>query len=112
MKPLEQVLADWSERVSAARFLKHEREAELLDQLVAEVRESAHEYITWISEAEAALRSGHQTPWFRHRFAEWERAGHARRGKSGREYRMLIVPRRANLAAAREAGRRAARDAA
>ncbi len=75
-----------------------------------EVAEAAHEYLTWLSETDAMLQSGRSREWLRSRFPEWERAGHARSaGRGVRQYRAMIVPRRAAVQQAAEAGREAAR---
>lgn len=110
MKSLEQVLADWRGDAAVLRRQGHSAQADMLGERANEVAEAAYEYITWLSEGNAALRSGRKPSWLRQRFKEWAEAGHARRGAKGqREYRMLIVPARANIESAREAGRKAAR---
>lgn len=113
MKPLEQSLADWRERAQALRACGDEGRAVLIEKIVGEFAESAEEYLRWIGETDAALMSGRSEKWLRGNFPAWESLGHARKGQNGkREYRMLILPRRVNLSAAREEGRRAVRDAA
>lgn len=112
MKSLEQVLADRRGDAAVLRRSGHVHEADLIERICEDVAEVAHEYVTWLTEGEAQLRSRRSPPWLRARFPEWERAGHARREGRTRLYRMLIVPRRADTAAAREAGRRAGRQAA
>ena len=108
---LEQVLADWRERASTARYLRDDRTAETVEKLCGEVQEAAHEYLTWMTERDAVLRSDRSITWLRSRFVEWEREGHARRDGRRRLYRMLIVPRRANVEDARRAGHEAGRAA-
>jgi hypothetical protein len=71
------------------------------------VSKAAHEYLTWLREDEAILRSARSRPWLRSQFPIWLEGGHARREGRARFYRMLIVPRRPNVSAARESGRRA-----
>jgi hypothetical protein len=114
MESLEEVLADERGRAQVLRSAGHDREAENLDRLLDRVRTAAVDYLDWLTEPEARLRSGKSVEWLRARFAAWAAAGHARhdaqsRGK--RLYRQLIVPRRANESAAREAGRRGDRSA-
>jgi hypothetical protein len=113
VKLLEQVLADIRGDAAVLRRSGHDRDAVLREQLAGEVAEAAHEYLTWLSEGEAMLRSGRSKAWLRGQFPEWERGGHGRKGpRSERTYRMLIVPRRAAVGAAYQAGRKAARDVA
>ena len=109
MKLLEQVLADIRGDAAVLRRNGHQRDADVREKLAEEVAEAAHEYLTWTSESEAMLRSGKSQEWLRARFPGWEEQGHAKREGRERRYRMLIVPRRANVEAAFEAGREAAR---
>jgi hypothetical protein len=69
------------------------------------------EYLTWISEADARIRSAHAPAWFRVRFPEWERQGLARwnpKRPRERQYRAIIVPLAADPRAVRADARRAA----
>jgi hypothetical protein len=58
------------------------------------------------------LRSGRSRPFLRARFPEWEAEQMARLDGRRRRYRACIVPRRANLDAAKAAARVAAKEAA
>jgi hypothetical protein len=114
MESLEQALADERESVQVLRKTGHLREAENLDRVLDRVRAAALDYLDWLTEGEARLRSGKSTDWLRARFPAWMAAGHARydgQGRGKRLYRQLIVPKRANESAAREAGRRGERTA-
>lgn len=111
MKSLEQVIADARGEAAVLRKQGHGAQADSIERVCGDVAEAAHEFITWLSEGEAQLRSGRSGEWLRRHFAEWEAAGHARKDRRQRFYRMLIVPRRPDLESAREAGRRAARSA-
>ena len=106
-RSLEQVLADWREDAAVLRQQGHRPQAESIESLVGDVVEAAHEYLTWIGEDDAMLRSGRSQTWLRGRFPEWERASHARRKGRKRWYRMLVVPYRANTSAAYEDGLKA-----
>lgn len=108
---LEQVLADARGEAAVLRRHGQETTAAAIDGIVDRVKDAAEDYITWLSEADAAMRSGHHVKWLRARFAEWEQSGHARKERGRRYYRQLIVPLRANTSAAYEAGREAARKA-
>lgn len=104
---LESVLADWRERASAARRARAGAQAELIDEICADVARAAEDYLRFLSERDAQLRSAKGVRYLRSRFPEWEAQGNARRNAKGdREYRALIVPTRANIVAARERGRR------
>jgi hypothetical protein len=105
MKPLETVLADWREKASVLRGVKHAHDAELIDAICDEVARAAEDYMRFLSETDAMLRSGKSAEWLRSRFPEWSSQGHAEKRKSVRYYRALVVPRRPDLEAAREQGR-------
>ena len=107
-RTLEQLLADWRGDAQVLRRQGHGPEAEQLEQFADAVTRVAEDYLRWLSEDEARLRSGRSSGWLRSQFPEWERAGHARRDGHRRYYRMLVISQRANTLAAREAGRRAA----
>lgn len=106
-EPLEQVLADMRGEAQVLRKHGDARTANVLDESVDRVKTAAEDFITWLNEPDAQLRSGRATSWLRSRFAEWSEAGHARKNERGqREYRLVVIPRRADASAAREAGRR------
>jgi len=107
-RTLEQLLADWRGDAQVLRRQGHGCEAEQIERFADDVTRLAEDYLRWLSEDEARLRSGRSLAWLRSRFPEWERAGHARRDGQRRHYRMLVISQRANTLAAREAGRRAA----
>jgi hypothetical protein len=111
-RQIETVLADWREKASAARMLRHAHDAELIEELVKDVADAAEPFMTWLGEPDAVLYSGHAVPWLRARFNAWEREGLARwsvRGKRERQYLQCILPRRADLDAVRaDAAREAA----
>ena len=104
---LEQVLADAREDAKVLERAGHVRDARLLGGLVERVAHAAADYLVWLNEREAHLRSGRSVAWLRSRFPEWERQGHAKLDGRRRMYRTLIVPTRADTAAAYAAGRRA-----
>jgi hypothetical protein len=110
--PLEEVLANWAERASTLRLCGHPSQAEMVDAIVDEVRASAEDWLTWLHEDDAVLRSGRSHDWFRHRFADWAARDLARQDGRKRRYRAVVVPQRVNLEAAREQGRRDAEEAA
>jgi hypothetical protein len=111
MRPLEQVLAD--KRGEAAVLRKHGQAAiaDALEDFANEVAEAAEPWLTFIPEADAVIRSNHRVPWFRARFAAWERQGLARfapTNRRQRQYCLLVVPAAGNLDAVRADAKRAA----
>lgn len=111
---LEDVLADERGSAQVLRAAGHVREADNIDRILDRVRAAANDYLDWLTEGEARLRSGKSVEWLRARFPQWMAAGHARydgQGRGKRLYRQLVVPKRANESAAREAGRRGERTA-
>lgn len=108
-RSLEQVLADSREDAEVLRRRGHVHDAELMTKICDEIAAAAEDYLMWVSEEDAMLRSNRSREWLRSQFPEWERLGHARREGRRRRYRLLVVPVRANLTAAAAAGREAAR---
>lgn len=108
----EQVLADWRERATHAKVLHDLRIARIIDEMADEFARANEDYMTWLSEDDAMLKADHRRPWFIERFAYWASIGCAEKRNGKRFYRALVVPQRANLSAAEEAGRRAARERA
>ncbi len=107
IRSLEQVLADWREDAQALRRNGHAHDAQLIERLCDDVRDSAYSYLNWLSEPEARLRSGHSTGFLRARFGRWLEQRLGRWDGKRRQYRAVVIPQRANREAAREAGRRA-----
>jgi hypothetical protein len=59
--------------------------------------EAAEEWLGWINEGLATLRSGKSVAWLRAQFPAWERDGHAKLVHRGlRHYRECVIPRRAS----------------
>lgn len=112
---LEQALADERENAAVLRRNGYAKDARIIERICQRVHEAAEDYVTFIPEADAMLRSGNAREWLRNRFPAWEREGLARwnpTGKKQRQYRRCIVPRRANTEAARaDAMREAEKDA-
>jgi len=111
-KTLEQVLADVRERASSARRLHDQRTATIIDEIADDVARASEDFTTWISEDDAILKSSHARKWFIKQFSYWATIHCAEKRNGKRFYRSLVVPQRANLSAAQEAGRRAARERA
>ena len=93
---LEQLLDDELKEAAVLRRRGYAQDAQMIERLVARVHDCAEDYITWLSEEDAALRSGKSRAWFRRHFSDWETRRLGRRTESGkREYRLVIVPHRA-----------------
>ena len=97
----EQVLANWRERAQVLRANGHKAQGDSLDAFADELRASLADYLTWLSESEAVLRSGWTVRRLRGRFAEWAEQDMAERRGRVRWYRQVILPKRPNLEAAR-----------
>ncbi len=112
VRPLETLIADYRSDARALERTNNLHDAELIQRFCNEVEQSAEDYLKFLTETEAVLHSGHSRDWLRVRFQGWARLGHAKRrehGKPERLYRRCILPRRADVAAARADARRAAR---
>lgn len=107
---LEDVIADERGQAAVLRHNGHSRDAEQIERVCNRVSAAAEEYMRFISEAQATSRTNKSVDWLRSRFPEWLAQGHAKKIGAGRYYRMVVLPVRANVSAAREEGRRAARE--
>lgn len=106
---LEEVLADVRGELPVLRKNRATMPPDRVEEFLTRLEEATEEFRLFISEADAALRSGHSADWLRARFPQWERQGHAKMIRGKRHYRTLIVPPRAKTARAYDAGRAAAR---
>ncbi len=112
---LDVVIADIRSDAQVLRAAGHEKQAAYIEQACGRVAAAAEPFLTWLSEADAGLRSGFKPGYFRARFARWEAQGCARlapRNHRERQYLEIVIPVRANLDAARAAARRAANESA
>lgn len=103
---LETVLADTRADADVLDRTGHTHDAELLRALAARIEAAAEDFLVMLAEPDARLRSGKSIDWLRARFGEWAADGHAEMRGSHRYYRQCVVPRRPNIEAAREEGRR------
>lgn len=109
MKTIEQVIADARGELPILRKHGQDALADAIARLCDEVAAAAEPFTRWLSEADAVLRSTHAAPWFRQRFAAWERQGLARTTRTGRQYLACIVPERVRLGGVRDDALRTAR---
>jgi hypothetical protein len=109
---IEDVMADLREHVTHLRLGGHALQATTLEQALDRITEALPEYLSWLSETEAQGYTGRTAEYLRARFGRWESREMARWVGRTRWYRRCVLEHRGNVAAAREAGRRAAREAA
>ncbi|MHB9005243.1 MAG: hypothetical protein ACYC6C_14550 [Coriobacteriia bacterium] len=107
---LADVLADAKSDADQLQCLGYDRDANLLRTFIKRVELSAHAWLNYLSETDAALFSGVRPRVLRRRFAAWEARGVAFKKGRTRFYCEAILPRRAELRAARDAGRAAAQE--
>lgn len=107
---LTDVLADAKSDADRLQRLGYDRDANLLRTFIKRVELSAHAWLNFMSEIDAALFSGVRPRVLRRRFAAWEARGFAFRQGRTRFYCEAILPRRADLRAAHDAGRAAAQE--
>ena len=102
---LEQVIAD--ERADAAVLARngHRHDAELLERVLARVEKAARYYLLWLHENEAESWSGRSARWLRAEFHTLAALGLAEWRQGRRYFRACALPRRAEFADARQAGR-------
>lgn len=108
-RDLATVIADWRGEAAVLRRRGENKTAVLLEQCAEEAAVAAESYLLWLSETDAILRTGRTRDWLRSRYEAWAAEGHARRTGRDRQYRAVMLPRRAAVIEAREAGRQAAR---
>ena len=108
-KDLEQVLADARGELPILARRNASWSVKDIGEFIDAVAEAAEEWLRWLSESDAAIRSGYSEVWLRGRFEQLRRDGHARMVGKHRQYRACAIPRRANVEAAANRGREAAR---
>jgi hypothetical protein len=91
---IEDVLDVYQQEAAILARRGHVNEAHLITSICQDITAALDDYLTWLSEANAQLRSGHGIAWLRDKFSDWEAAGHARMRSGKREYRQIIVPQR------------------
>jgi hypothetical protein len=105
---LEQVIADAREEAAILRRNGHAAQADTLLRFLDAVSISAEDYLTWLTEDEAHLRSGKSAKALRALFPALFAQGLAKLEGHRRRYRACAIPQRAHLESARRAGERAA----
>lgn len=107
---LTDVLADAKSDADRLQRLGYDRDANLLRTFIKRVEASSLPWLNFMSEIDAGLFSGVRPRVLRRRFAAWEARGFAYQQGRTRFYCEAILPRRADLRAAHDAGRAAAQD--
>jgi hypothetical protein len=105
---LEEVLEDERRQAKVLADNGHENDANLIRRVCDRAESAAAEYVNFMSEPEAILRTGKSERQLRRLYAELEPRGHAKKIGAMRYYRECILEPRKDLSAARKAGRRAA----
>lgn len=105
---LEQVIADFREKATTLRSVRHAHEAELIEDICTAVTQAAGPFLRCVSESDAMLFSGKGAAWLRARFPDWEQRRLAEWRDGKRYYRLCALPHRPDLAQAREEGLRGA----
>lgn len=109
MPELEQVIADAREEVEVIRRSGNAGQADYVEKLLDLVSGAAEDYLKWLNEADAMIKSGLAERTLRRRFRELLDCGLARYNqKREREYRAIAVPPRPAVLEARERGRKIA----
>ena len=92
---LERVLSDAEVEAAALRRNGHSQQADSILRLVEEVRTAAADYLEWLPEGAAMLRSGRGSDWLKARRDQWERDGLAyKRGRTWYYRRVCIETRK------------------
>jgi hypothetical protein len=110
MTDLEIVIKRWRQDAEALARNGAPERAAVLVRCADEASASAEEWLTWLPEADARLRSGYSLPRMRALFRELQPRGHARQvGPAKRIYRAAVIPRRQAILDAAAEGRQVAR---
>lgn len=109
MTDLSLVIDRWRRDADALQRNGEPDKAAMLRRCADDCEASAHDYLTFIDESAALLRSGRSVEWFRKQFRVWQPMGHARQvGHGKRVYRLCVLPVRPGILEASLAGRLAA----
>jgi hypothetical protein len=115
MKPLEEVLREAHEEARVLARAGAAISVTRFEHWLQQIENSTIDFREFMSENHATLRSGKSVAWFRSRFDDWRAQGLARYNpnvaRKERQYRMMIVPMRPDVAPARDDAREAALEA-
>jgi hypothetical protein len=101
-RELGQIVADAREEAKIIARMGNAQQAVYLNALLDSITEAAEDYLTWLSEEKAQIKSGLSYRTLRRRFRELHECELARyNAKGDREYRSVAIPSRPEVAAAR-----------
>lgn len=108
---LEQVMADAREEINTLKRYGQQDVAAAVEAMLDRIQKQLREYLTWHDEKGAALLSGRGPGYFASRYDDWEARGLARTIRRGhRQYREVVIPKRARLSEVQADAERAARE--
>ena len=105
---IETVLRETEVEVAVLRKNGHHQQAESVERLARAVRESLADYLEWLPEGAAMLRSGRGPDYFRPRRTLWAEDGLAEQRGRVWYYRRACIERRKPLSITRAEARRSA----
>jgi hypothetical protein len=95
MAELEEVLAGWRADAVVLRRNDEKAKASLLERCSHDVESAAADYLSWLTEEKAIIKSGKSREWLRKRWDKMRMDGNARlnRDRKSRLYRSCAIPR-------------------
>jgi hypothetical protein len=111
---LSSLLSDVLEEATVLDRNRKEFSTDRVREIVEEFRDAAAPILTWISEAQAVVRSGRTARQLRRQFPEWERQGYARwnpQRPRERQYLLFVIGTSHDADAVHDSARLAAREA-
>jgi hypothetical protein len=108
---IEQTLADAREEATVLKRYGQSDVAAAVEAMLDRIAAELREYLTWHDEKGASLLSGKPAGFFRGRFEDWSERGLARSPRRGvRQYREVVIPKRARMSEVQADAERAARE--
>lgn len=101
---LADVLADVRGEAAVLRRAGNVGQADYLEALCERIKNASEDFMKWLEEPDALLRSGWSERTFRRRFGEMLDCGLARWREGARQVRLCAVPLRANVVEQRARG--------
>lgn len=99
---LGQIIADAREEARIIARMGNAQQAEYLTTLLDKISEAAEDYLTWLSEEKAHIKSGLSLRTLRRRFRELQETGLAQYdAKHRRQYRSCAIPSRPDVTGAK-----------
>ena len=95
MAELEEVLARWLSDAAVLRRNDEKAKASLLERCSHDVQLAAADYLSWLTEEKAMVKSGKSREWLRKRWDKMRIDGNAKlnRDSKSRLYRSCAIPR-------------------